>query len=490
MKKLLLLLLFLPSICLAAPTGMLYQMNGNSASLATGNTRFLCPLAGNAKAWGATESQVSCVAPSDIVFKNFTVLLSGASGTGSRAFKFLVNGADPGSSISCTITNGTNCSDNTDIVTVTTGQTVSIQQVTTGTLNSTPTYWSVGVEANVNTNEQALMSVIQGGISGTISSNFSGIQGDINVQSTEADVWQTFPTGGTLKNLYCWLASAPSTNTICNVRKRGTGNTAITCTVPSGSTTCQDLTHTVTVTAGDSYDIQYDATNNTNSPRTKAGVVFAPTIDGEMVVLESTAGGMTQGTTNFIQAEGAVTGFSTTESVVEQIFLAGTAKKLFVQLEANVGGAAQTIVYTEMDELGAQPLTCSIPTGASTCNDTTHTGPIVSGDRVDMRAVLSALSATSTGHSGFVIAMATATPGSATNTPTSTATFTVTNTPTNTVTATATNTPTITNTPAGPTSTPTQTPTITATITNTPTITPTPLPGSTGRFRTLMGVGQ
>lgn len=517
LKYLFIISFLIANNALAAPSGMISQTNGNSASLATGNTRFLCPLAGNSKAWGATETQQRCVMPSAGTFSKMYFALSGTSGTGSRAFTFRVNGATPTNSLTCTITNTTNCNDTTNTVSVVAGDTVDIQQITTGTLNSTPTYWGVQFQADVNTNEQPIYNTVPGGITGTSSSNFAGIQSDPTIQGTESDAFQVIPTNGTLKNLFVNIITTPTVQLVITLRKKGTGNTTLTCTILNGSNTCNDTNpaHAVTVTAGDAFDIQYDATTGA-ATRVAASMVFAPTVDGEMIGMGVTQGGMSQLTTNFSHSSGADgSAWGSTESTVQQLFLPGTGKKLYAYADANVAGSGQTVTFTARDNVTSQTLTCPINSGASTCNDTTHTFAIAQSDLLDMQIVLSASTSTQTGHYGMVIAMNTATPAATntptptstvtrtptiTNTPTSTSTITqtstITNTPTNTPTITLTptitntptstftitNTPTVTNTstatftPVPPTNTPTSTntPTVTSTITNTPTITQTP----------------
>lgn len=393
---------------LAAAGGMISQVNGTAGNVTTGLTRYLCPIASGSSGWFTVESQGSCIMPSAGTFSNFYVSLSGASGTGSRQFTLFVNGADPGSSLDATITNGTAANDTTHTVTVAAGDTISIRQITSGTLNSTKVYWGYQFQAAVNTKEQPILyfsaSGLQAGFNGV---SFSPIQGD-NLSSDETENGQTMPTGGSLSKLRVSLSSSPSTNEIITIRKRGTGNTALTCTVSSGSTTCTDITHTLTVAAGEVYDIQWDGTNDNNGPIVKASMIFNPTTDGEMIALSNSTGARSQNASYFLSAEGG--NQSAAENAVQELFLPGTAKNFYAQTESNIGGAGQTDTYVLNAGGVAKAVTCQIASGASSCNDTTHTYSIAQSDLLSLKMTLSATTGSVTSYSGMVIAMNTATP--------------------------------------------------------------------------------
>lgn len=430
--------------------GMISQMNGVAQTLNTGNTRYLCPLSGTIVAWESTESIGSCVMPSAGTFSNFYVALSGTSGTGTRAFKFFVNGAEPASTLSASITNGTSANDTTNLVTVNAGDTVSIRQVTTGTLNSVFIYWGVQFRAAVNTNEQPIIYNSLGNTAAGSSTRYFQIQGNgaMVTSGNENFIKQRMPTGGTLSKLRVSVSAAPSTSRTFTLRQNASGTT-LTCTITNPNTTCTDAVNSVTVAAGEDFSLQTVGTSDTGAPRVKVSMVFAPTTDGEMIALTSDSLVQSQNTTVYNAINGGNV-FQTTETFSQQLFLPGTVKKLQGKVDSNVGGSGQTITFSLNANQTPQAVTCSIATGASSCSDGSNTYDINQSDMLALKMALSATTGARTGWTGFVVSMPTPT-----STPTSTATST--STPTSTSTSTPTNTPTVT-----PTSTVTSTPTNTA----------------------------
>jgi hypothetical protein len=82
----------------------------------------------------------------------------------------------------------------------------------------------------------------------------------------EALVQQVVPVGATLSNFYVRLSGTPGTGDsyIVTVRRDGAA-TAVTCTIGAAATSCNDLTHTATFTAGQLLSIQVTATGTPTS---------------------------------------------------------------------------------------------------------------------------------------------------------------------------------------------------------------------------------
>jgi hypothetical protein len=72
------------------------------------------------------------------------------------------------------------------------------------------------------------------------------------------------PFAGTIKNLYAFISTAPSSNTcIFRVRKSTTclasyANTTLTCTITSGNNACSDTANTQSIAAGECLQIFFD----------------------------------------------------------------------------------------------------------------------------------------------------------------------------------------------------------------------------------------
>ena len=71
------------------------------------------------------------------------------------------------------------------------------------------------------------------------------------VSTTESQVQQIAPVGGTLSQFTVRVVTTPSAGTSWTFTVRLAGaNTAVTCNIPNGSTSCTDSTHSVAVSAG------------------------------------------------------------------------------------------------------------------------------------------------------------------------------------------------------------------------------------------------
>lgn len=397
--------------------GMTSQINGNGTNLATGSTAYLCVAAGRNRAWITTENQTSCVSPVAGTLRNLYVKLSGASGTGSREFTLMVNGSP--STLTTTITNGTTNNDTTHSVSISANDTVSLRQVTTGTLNAVEVAWVMEFSAG-NANEFPIFATsatttVAGG-----ATRFLNLQGDGAYSTTESGVQQIIPTAGALSRLFVQTSAAPSSGqNIAFVVMVNGSPSILTTTVSDLATSNSDTVNSVSVNAGDKVSIRAIASASAATTRFRGGVKFAPTIDGETPGL-SIVSGQTQNTTTFSPFSGG-SFQSSTENKSQQLVLAGTLKKLYVGASANIGGAGQTFTSTAMINGVGSALTCQIASGAATCNDTSNFPALVTGDLVDIRTVASATTGSVTAALGSVILMTqpTATP---TVTPTPTAT--------------------------------------------------------------------
>src|SRR6185312_4610532 len=96
--------------------------------------------------------------------------------------------------------------------------------------------------------------------------------------STEWATQMIVPRAATLQNLYVGISGTQSAtgSLVCTVRVNS-ASTAITITIPAGATTASnpfpDLTHTASVSQGDSVDLQ--CVNNATVPATTIAYSFA-----------------------------------------------------------------------------------------------------------------------------------------------------------------------------------------------------------------------
>ncbi len=128
--------------------------------------------------------------------------------------------------------------------------------------------------------------MILGGGSGTTNLQFGNTNYVSMLNSyrsaTESDVEQMMPVAGTLSNLYVRLdgaagAAGSGRSYTFTVRKNGTTDTAVTCTVLETATLCSDTTNSATFSAGDLISIKSDPSATAPTARAmRWSAKFAP----------------------------------------------------------------------------------------------------------------------------------------------------------------------------------------------------------------------
>jgi hypothetical protein len=98
--------------------------------------------------------------------------------------------------------------------------------------------------------------------------------------TTESNIEQIVPVGGTLSNLYVRLDGTPGgastgKSYTFTVRKNG-ADTTVTCTILETATTCSDTTNSVTFNAGDRISIKTVASGGPTGREMRWTANFAP----------------------------------------------------------------------------------------------------------------------------------------------------------------------------------------------------------------------
>ena len=139
------------------------------------------------------------------------------------------------------------------------------QPLQTGGPSANPTFSSIRQVMTAGTNAtQATNTTKWYTINGSSSTAFGG---DVNAK-------QLFPLGGTFKNLFCSVTTAPGTgNTdICTLLVDGSAPVSgPTCTISNSATSCSDAVDTATIVAGHFADIE----NVTSASATATGQFYS-----------------------------------------------------------------------------------------------------------------------------------------------------------------------------------------------------------------------
>jgi hypothetical protein len=80
-------------------------------------------------------------------------------------------------------------------------------------------------------------------------SGFIGVGGEANVASSASDAGSPISVSATLTGFRARLSAAASGSVVFTLFVNGSA-TSVTCTIPSGQTTCSDTTHTVGLVPG------------------------------------------------------------------------------------------------------------------------------------------------------------------------------------------------------------------------------------------------
>jgi hypothetical protein len=244
---------------------------------------------------------------------------------------------------------------------------------------STPLFLSAGLSTPSNSATNYSGFVIGSGVGGTIPTATTGIM--------EAPM----PTAGTFSNLTIGYQTTITQGSLAITMTKNGSATSLTCTVQSGTQTCTDATHTVSVVAGDTVGYTYVPTGTPTASANSLplSVLFTSTAANEGILL--TSGNPTSGASNSVTNYFNVVGqpsFTATENLSSFVLpVAGTIDQVYM-VSNNAAGTGGSFVYT-LEKNGADTtVTCTLSgNSALTCNDTTHSATFAAGDTVSLKSV-------------------------------------------------------------------------------------------------------
>ena len=237
--------------------------------------------------WGTDEGQHQILITTPGVISNLDVTLNASPGTGtSYKLTLMVDGV--ASALTVTISDSeTAAADTTNKITVSAGQSVSIESVPTGTPTGRSANWAV-----IFTGDNARESLLMGGTGAdalsTSATEYDGISGLEDPSATLADREQLNALSGTIKNLYVKLSEDPGTDPDgykFTVFKNGSA-TALTVTITANSTTGNDTSNSFTIAATDQLVLEIEPLNTPSATPTAVwGVTVLADTDGESAII-------------------------------------------------------------------------------------------------------------------------------------------------------------------------------------------------------------
>lgn len=378
MKKfisLILLVLSLHANCFSMDS---YVFGGTNAAPSASAVRVMASSGADAAEWrtGSDERTRTTWPLTGVGIEDLTVSVTTAPAAGKSFAYQLYAGASgtTATGITCTIADAnTTCSDLTNTYTPAAGDILIMRATPTGT----PTLpgrvmWNFKIAGG--TQQSAILGHISNLDSATLV-RISSIYGTGFV-STSANV---MPTAGTFSRLFVTHTDPGVGNTRdVELYKNGVA-TGLKVSLSSGSGIGNDVTNTFTVAQGDLVDIRSTPTAGTpTAARFGWGVQFAPTVDGESVVMGMANAGYAGG--SLFMQHGADAG-NATESLRNMVFPATTLQKLYQYNQVAPGVGNSRILRARI--AGANGNLVATCTTTATCVDNSNSDTVTSGQVFD-----------------------------------------------------------------------------------------------------------
>ena len=277
----------------------------------------------------------------DGVIKNLRVVLDDAPGAGKHYdFTLMLNGAPTALTleIADAAVSGNNM---VNEITVTGGDTVSLQCDPDSTPTEVYATWTCVFEGDTD-NESLILGGSGSGLSNLATEYGSVMGADIDYSVTENDFRQVIPTDGTLKNLYVLLSADPGTDPDAyrfTVRLNGASpGGGLVVTITANDTTGNDLANDIDVAAGDVLTMMIEPLNGpSETPWACWGLTFVADINGESIVLGGTSDNLSNSLTEYNYLNSGDAAWNVDETAFYQLGQICTIKKLHVLLSAAPG---------------------------------------------------------------------------------------------------------------------------------------------------------
>lgn len=414
MKTLLVLFTFCGSVFATSQQAFLGSL-GPTSSLSNSATGYVgITFIANAGGEQAVGPNSYAMFPTAGTLSNFYVNLSGSPGAAKQyVFSVYQNGSVPSNSLAVTLTGAsgtasTQQSDTTHTVAVAAGDLICIQKVPTGTPTAVSASWGM-----IFTPAIAGETVLFGSFSSPGIVGFVGLSAPQIANTTEPSVTLPIPGPGTLKKLFfqSTIASGAATSYILTLNKNASG-TALTVTSANSTALLSDLTHTVSVSAGDYIDGDVTITGSPASTSLYIGVVFVPSVQGQFIIgTTRTVSGFSNSANNFMGVSGRWPAASATEANFQEIGLAMKIQAMAALWQsASALGNGATWTFTLRNATSSTALNTVITgTGASGVLTHATSGASVSIANYDLLDTLFVASAgaqvpsvTATSYMGYI----------------------------------------------------------------------------------------
>ena len=315
-------------------------ISGQTFGVPTTDTRWIIPN-NIGDGFNITETDGEGLVGSAGTFRNLFLELDSAPGEGtSLTFTLRINGADSNLTKTISNTDTTGNLTGTD-VTVSAGDTISLQCVPTNTPTTAAFIWNLEYEGDT-ANESLIFGNTGGSNLTTTANSYMNLNAEGVDDSAEIDRGQLVSTGGTIKKLYVELETAPGAGKSWDLTiRKGTvasrSDTVVIVTVAETATTGNGSALNFTVAAGDIINFQADPTGTPTASPLSYGCVFVADTNGESLLLGGTDNSMHTTTTEY-QSWGNDESWITPESIPTIITGGIVVRNFYFAVETAPGG--------------------------------------------------------------------------------------------------------------------------------------------------------
>lgn len=368
----------------------IFGSDNNFPSAST--TQYAAINASQTHTWNGTEGQRSAVMPCAGTLDLLYIELDTAPGTAAsgKSFQFTVmkNGSATGVTLTITDT-ATTGTDSVNTVTFAAGDTISLRSVPTGTPTlGTNIFWNMRYSTTGGNEAPLIMfNATAPGVPLTV---FSPLTGGMNSSSSWAGSHGggsfPCPTGGTIDRLYVRLGATLGVGASIQITLNVNGSTTtLTATISSGAATATDLTHSISVNAGDTLSWQV-TTISSGGQVPSIAAVFTPSNNGEYFVGMAGTGAPSTAATNYEQGVGiGNNSWNATESLRQIAPGAVDVKALYGVLAfAPSAGKSRTLAVRKNSVAAGVSLTIS---DAATTGNGTGTATFANSDKLAIQTV-------------------------------------------------------------------------------------------------------
>lgn len=354
--------------------------------------------------WNATEANVNQPIPHDLTVDRLQITIGTAPGAGKSYTFVLMQNGNP-TSLSVTIADSaTSGSDNSNSVSLTAGDKVSIRCTPSGTpATFSQCSWIIRQTA---TGKFAVLTGSNGtalsAATGTIYLSPHANNGNI---TTEADFNVPSPLGGTIKNLYV-VTSANVTNTWTISTRKDAGASGPSVILTGAVSSGNDITNTTAIVADNLICFECAPTSTPATVSFGLGYTVEVTNDGESWLLHSIASsnGPSNSATNYAEP---ISGLWNATEALKQIQAGqATYKAIYIKLRT-APGAGKNRSFTLNKAGVGTALTATVSDTATTANLTGQSVSLADGDLISLATVPSGTPASTATKIGLLISQPT-----------------------------------------------------------------------------------